>query len=600
MKWLPWALLKARSRRPKGGAVMWTPTAGSHRGPVACHHSSRLRALLIAPCALARLLGLASFIWGQAPNAFKTVTPIDDRLHDHLLEVQDSAMEFWLERAADPSLTKLGKTITFENLQRATWRRDYSATTVRLVNDLFLDATANTFEARAVVSHLETQLLQAQHALDFAKNHGSSMPVGGGESHFQLAQSASSRVSNIESRLAMARLNLIEASLYQYYWGAELRLVKSDLQKAEVALTSVQRGAFYFNEIAPRVDVTVNFAAEQVPVVFIARDAFDLITNPVYQLQTADAASTAGDLLLNILSYLQPDTFVGDQLLPGFSSFDQTMNGFRRSYNGFEHQKEARNLAFGGTLSQLNLNKVPNYEPAANFHDHEGTFFIGAANGPLAVYSRWTSEEGLTTASFNAQSWYRFHGLETASGHIMTGFGKAGRERVERHSPFEFSPILNVLSLFDFGDSFNEVQTSWRYESYNDSFNGALANQSIQRFEREDSHSESPVAPTAGLPNLENSPSLVDAVLQVNWSEVLALLREAVSQGSSAIVKWLFANAALYTGDITTAANGFSQLGMEPTVSTANAGQNRSFLFAAKTQSACCCRETLLSAMAST
>ncbi|MGO8788036.1 MAG: hypothetical protein ACLQVL_11740 [Terriglobia bacterium] len=60
-----------------------------------------------------------------------------------------------------------------------------------------------------------------------------------------------------------------------------------------------------------------------------------------------------------------------------------------------------------------------------------------------------------------------------------------------------------------------------------------------------------------------NSPSLADALLGTNWSAVRDMLKSAADQGSSAVVNWLSANAALYTGDIAAAANGFSQLGNE-------------------------------------
>ena len=61
--------------------------------------------------------------------------------------------------------------------------------------------------------------------------------------------------------------------------------------------------------------------------------------------------------------------------------------------------------------------------------------------------------------------------------------------------------------------------------------------------------------------DLERSSSLADALRERNWVAVRDSLKEAANQGSSDVLNWLFANASLYTGDISNAANGFVQSG---------------------------------------
>ncbi len=459
---------------------MSTCTARIDGGPVVRGFSLRAKGLLLASCTL-MLLDSATPVRGQDANANETTTALDDRVHDSLVVLRDNAIELWLEHATlDPSFIEIGKTVNSDDLLRATWQRDYSVANLRLTDNLFWDAKADTFAARAVVTDLQSKMSQARYSLDFARYLASSTPLGVDDS-LNLILATSERALNTQSQLAEARLSLVQASSYQNRMGLELASAKSDLRQAESAVSGAQRGVFYFSEVAPRVNVGLDFAAEHVPLVFIGRDALDLATNPVYRVQSGDAASNTVGLFLNIASYLLRDTFSGNHFLPGVGSFDQTVNGIRTTYKAFEHQDESVNLAFSGTLSRLNLNTLPRYTPAIDFHDHNGSFFEGAANGPLAVYSRWTSEDRITTDQFDTQSWYRFNGVETASGHVLTGSGSVVRERKERHDPFQFDAILNTLNVFNFNDSLNENETTRRYESYNDSFNGALANQSIQR-----------------------------------------------------------------------------------------------------------------------
>jgi hypothetical protein len=97
---------------------------------------------------------------------------------------------------------------------------------------------------------------------------------------------------------------------------------------------------------------------------------------------------------------------------------------------------------------------------------------------------------GNTEDRFDAWAGYKFNELQTTSGHVLSGAGSVSRLRVERHDPFQDVPLLRGVSLFNFNDPTNMTETTWRHESYNDSFNGALANQLIQRASEFNSHAK--------------------------------------------------------------------------------------------------------------
>jgi hypothetical protein len=410
---------------------------------------------------LAAPLELTTPAWAQDPSPANS-TALNDWVQDARKDASREALEFFFDNLSrEPSDIESSQWLEIENLEIASWQRDYSALSVWVYADQLARTQATMESAHAAAMDLQSQLSQARSAIGAQQ---------------------SARIGEIESDLKQIDFTLKQATAEQGYLGSQLAQAESDLRQAQLDVSRAQWGVVYSSQVVPRVNLGVNFAAEHLPAFFIASDAFDLATNPEYRVQTSNAASSSTGLLLNVASYLLRDTFSGDHLLPGLGAFDQTVNEARTTYNAFEHQNEGVNLAFSGALSQLNLSRLPSYTPAVDFHDHSGSFFLGAANGPLAVYSRWTSEDRLTMDRFDTQSWYRFNGLETASGHVLTGSGSIVRDRTEQHDPFQFNAFLNALNFFNFSDTLNVTEKTVRHESYNDSFSGTLANRNIRRF----------------------------------------------------------------------------------------------------------------------
>jgi len=147
-----------------------------------------------------------------------------------------------------------------------------------------------------------------------------------------------------------------------------------------------------------------------------------------------------------------------------------TVHHAQLTYNAMEHQNEAQRLAFGGVLSTANL---PRVQFTPDYDYFSGSFRSAQSDARLTISGGWFSRSDLTTDRFAAASRYTFNGLETSSGHILTGYGIASFGRAQQRDTF-----FNLLS--DFGSQ-AVTTTTKRYESYNDSFNGALVNQRIQR-----------------------------------------------------------------------------------------------------------------------
>ena len=164
--------------------------------------------------------------------------------------------------------------------------------------------------------------------------------------------------------------------------------------------------------------------------------------------------------------------------------------------NAFAHQSEAQNLAFGGELSQVRLSNLHSAPP--DFDSFSGSFHSFDPGGRISIAGSWTAEYGNTRDRFNAESSYSFDQLQTDSGHVLSGSGIVVRERIEQHDQFQHEPLLNWMNLFNFNDPMNVSETTRRFESYNDSFNGAMANQAIQH-----------------ATEFNHQPS---ASVQVNWS----------------------------------------------------------------------------------
>jgi hypothetical protein len=412
---------------------------------------------------LAVPFGLATPILAQVPNSNEQSTSLNDWVQDARDDATQNAIQFSFDHLAlTPSYIAWGNTINTDNLQTATWQRDYSASSAWFYANQLSDTEAAIESARAKAIDLQSQLAQARATIG-------------------APQSGSARIGEIESNLKQVNSTLSQATVDKSYLEFRLVIAKSDLQQAEANMGSARRGLFYFNEVAPRYNSTIDFTSEHLPLLFMGREAYDLMTNPVNGVQTADAGSRTIDLTLNAMSYLGRNAFWAETTVPLAVGFDGAVNSVRTNYNAFEHQNESVNLAFGGSLSHLNLGDLQNYAHAGEFHDHYGSNSIGSPNAPLFVSTNWSSVDGITSDKFDTRSSYRFNGLDSPSGHVLTGIGTVFRERKEQHDPFQFDPILNTLNIFNPNESMNTNETTWRNETIHDTFNGAMVNQNIQR-----------------------------------------------------------------------------------------------------------------------
>jgi len=433
----------------------------------------------MAFCTFALLFGLTTPIRAEDPTPANS-TSLNDWIQDVQDDATQSGIQFLLDHLTlDPSSIEWGKTINTDNLQIATWKLNYSAANVGLVNNLLSDAKINTFAARTVVLELQSQLLHERTTLDFAKYLGSVMPLGGPEFHLNLVQGASDRVFNTQPELSQARLTLNQASSDQGDLEVELASAKSDLRQAQADMGSAQSGLFYYSEVAPRMNTAANFAARNWPLVDIGRNAVDLMTNPTYRSQAAEGSFKLTGVLLDSASYAGGEAFWAELLGP-LGEFRKMLHNAELTYSAFEHQNEAQNLAFGGFGGELSRARLPEvlFAPP-DFDNFSGSFHSDAGNR-VSIAGSWTAMYG-TSDRFNAESRYSFDEHQTASGHVFTGIGIVSRERVEQHDPFQHEPLLNWINVFNFNDPMTVTEWTRRNESYNDSFNGALVNQSIQQ-----------------------------------------------------------------------------------------------------------------------
>jgi hypothetical protein len=420
--------------------------------------------------------GLATPIRAQVPNSNEQSTSLNDWVQDARDDATQNAIQFSLDHlTVAPSYIAWGSTINTDNLQTATWQRDYSASSAWFYANQLSDTEAAIESARAKAIDLQSQLTQARATIG-------------------APQSVSARIGEIESNLKQANSTLSQATADKSYLEFRLATAESDLQQARADMGSAQRGLFYYSELAPRMNAATSFAAEHWPLVGIGSNVSDLLSNPTYRVQSAEGSFRLTGVLLDSASYAGGEAFWAESLGP-VGAFRNTLHDADLTYNAFQHDNEARNLAFGGELSSARLPEIHFAPP--DFDSFSGSFHTLNTDNRLSIAGSWTAVYGNITDHFNAESAYSFNQLQTASGHILTGTGIVSFQRVEQHDPFQHEPLLNWINVFNFNDPMTMTETTRRNESYNDSFNGALANQQIQR-------AESNFRP--GVPNIPATP----------------------------------------------------------------------------------------------
>ena len=293
-----------------------------------------------------------------------------------------------------------------------------------------------------------------------------------------LQQPSAEGIAEMEFNLKQANSTLKEATTNRENLQFELVSATADLREAEADMTSAQRSLYFYSDLAPRMNTAAGFAAEHWPVVGIGGSALDVMSNPTYRSQTAEGSFRLTGLAMDLVSFAGGEAFWA-QSVGSLAAFRNTLHDADLTYNAFQHNNEARNLAFGGELSVVRLPEL--HFALSDFDSFSGSFRSSDTGNRLSVAGSWTAIYGNTSDRFNAESAYSFNQLQTLSGHVITGYGVGALERVEQHNPFEHEPLLNWTNVFNFNDPITVTETTRRSELYSDLFNGALANQSIQR-----------------------------------------------------------------------------------------------------------------------
>jgi hypothetical protein len=178
---------------------------------------------------------------------------------------------------------------------------------------------------------------------------------------------------------------------------------------------------------------------------------------------------------LKSLSYAGGDALWAEMVGGPLVGFREAIHQADLTWRAYAHQNEAQSLAYGGALSNLRLSNVV-FD--SGFGQLKGSFHsLDNRNHRVSISGSWTGEYGDRSDHFKAQSRYTFGELLSTSGHIYSGTGIVSRERVEQHELLLHEPLLSWIS----NGSNRLTETTRRSESYNDSFNGMQANQSIRQ-----------------------------------------------------------------------------------------------------------------------
>jgi len=245
----------------------------------------------------------------------------------------------------------------------------------------------------------------------------------------------------------------------------------------------------------------LELATKAVDAASSASDTFDLWKAFQNRQQKAEASYELAGFFLKASS-----SAAGSALLEDSLEFDSRLREADLAYKAYENQNEARSLAFGGVLSSARPFEVRFASP--EYDDYRGAFDTLNIGSRLSISGDWTAAYGDTSDRLSVFDRYAFNRLQTVSGQVLTGTGFVSHVRVEQHSPFQDLPLLRWVDLFNFDDPMNMTERTRRHESYNVSFNGALANQSIQRAAEFNPHANNSAPFNPSAPNLYDQGSV--------------------------------------------------------------------------------------------
>jgi hypothetical protein len=436
---------------------------------------------LVACCALVMPVALPTPLYAQSDQQGEHTTL--DNWQEHLLdEARDEATSDAIEYSADqlkltgPMTLQMGVNWAQDRLVQAANQYDLAADNFDVTQNLLENASSDTDAARTVVRSLQSELQAESTAVDLAKYIAATMPYGGPEFHFALVQATSDRAEMTQAELSDANVTLDWASEHQGNLEGRLASAESELRDAGAEVNGARQAVSFYSDVAPRLDTVVGFAAEHLPLVGIASDVSDIMTTP--RSQRDEVNSKATDLLLDVAGYA-----MGGEAFAAAKLVNDNVRDAEKTYNAFQYDNEARNLAFsGGALSSAVMDQV-RFTPQ-NFNSSGGSFRAIDSTDRFSMDGRWSADYSDRRDQFDAESRYSFNQLSTYAGHAITGTGTVSEERIEYHNSYEHQPLLAWMNAFSPSDGMTMTETSRRYESDNESFNRASTDQAIQQADR--------------------------------------------------------------------------------------------------------------------
>ena len=283
------------------------------------------------------------------------------------------------------------------------------------------------------------------------------MPYAGNEFHVSRMEAAWFRASNTQSGLSLAQRFEDRAAADQRGMETGVSLAKSELRQAEAEVWRTQRELFFYSGLAPHVNTAVQTAVECWPLMSVAGDYIDLLTDREPSGRTFKIVGLISDIAV---------LAAGEALAPLDAAHvmrDMAHNA-ERAGKAIEHQMEAGKLAFGGELSRAILPKIE-FAPSEPSDIYGSLHTVSSRNG-VTVNSSWAAVYGGKADYYLATSLYSFDRLETSSGHVLSGAGVAFRFREEDHNQFQHEPFLAWMNSFNGLSPYHE--TTIRREVYSE------------------------------------------------------------------------------------------------------------------------------------